>query len=494
MPGLKRLAVVVVLCAVASILYAQTPTQRVRIDTVRDTVYDTVRDTVHDTVAVADTADRYYQLAERAIEFKKSTLDSLMTFFSIGIGVAGLILAILIAAGTWLLQRSREMSAAESKREQEFLRNEVLRTRQEVDRILSSAESDAGSIRRTLEEINQIASSASSSGGADAEVRERVKKKSKGAPKDKIAITSWAEKINKISESDAKKSIDLYEQLRFEMNVKGVDDGSLPSSLRLKMAENYYRIGRLNRASEELEAYTRQIPDDADALNDWGGVLGDVYYSTKDVDWLEQSLEKYEQAAKLRPDDAEIVYNLAVVIGAMYEATNNVEWLKQALTKCEEATTLMPKFPEAFYNWGVALGWMYESTKDTTWLEQALEKYERANALDPDDDEILDTWSGDLIRMYVATQNQEFLNQALEKSRTALNDAPDRKDYNYHIACALALMKKKEEMLAALREAVEYDVEHKKLAREDEDFKAYWDDPDFKALVGEEEGDEKSEA
>ena len=46
-------------------------------------------------------------------------------------------------------------------------------------------------------------------------------------------------------------------------------------------------------------------------------------------------------------------------------------------------------------------------------------------------------------------------------------------------------MDNKEKALKHLRKAIELDGEYKKMAREDEDLKSLWDDPDFIRLTSE---------
>ena len=53
----------------------------------------------------------------------------------------------------------------------------------------------------------------------------------------------------------------------------------------------------------------------------------------------------------------------------------------------------------------------------------------------------------------------------------------------YNKACALSLMKNKNEMHINLKRAIELDKKYKEKASKDEDFKCYCNDPDFMELV-----------
>ena len=43
----------------------------------------------------------------------------------------------------------------------------------------------------------------------------------------------------------------------------------------------------------------------------------------------------------------------------------------------------------------------------------------------------------------------------------------------------------KDKAVDSLREAIKFDYENRERVKQDEDFKAYWDDPDFLEIVGE---------
>jgi tetratricopeptide (TPR) repeat protein len=62
---------------------------------------------------------------------------------------------------------------------------------------------------------------------------------------------------------------------------------------------------------------------------------------------------------------------------------------------------------------------------------------------------------------------------------------PDNADALYGKACAYALMPNKPKMLEFLNAAIAFYPTHRGKAKTDSDFKNYWDDPDFIALVSE---------
>jgi tetratricopeptide (TPR) repeat protein len=138
---------------------------------------------------------------------------------------------------------------------------------------------------------------------------------------------------------------------------------------------------------------------------------------------------------------------------------------------------------QAFYNWGISCSKMYDATKEKKWLEEAFEKYNKATEIKPDYHEAFTSWGIACGKMYGATKKKRWLVLAIEKCQRALAVAPEIRDANYNIACAYALLGESEKMLMNLKEAIDYDSKYKEMAREDDDFKAYWDDPDFIALT-----------
>jgi tetratricopeptide (TPR) repeat protein len=286
----------------------------------------------------------------------------------------------------------------------------------------------------------------------------------------------FEDRIRLIDEVEAMKAVDLYEQLSLDSKRS---EGDIPSSLRRNIGLNYYRLRRYEQALVELLEFLKVSPRDED-------VLCAVACSHGELRQYEEAVTSWERVATVNPANATAFFNWGLALDRLYMATKDTVWLEVAFRKYEQAVAITPDMPEAFNKWGVALMFMYEATRDTKWLQLSLPKYERAVAIKPDFDKAFDNWSGDLTRMYRATGDRSFLERAVARSRRALQIAPDRKDHCYNLACALALLEKKSDMLAALKEAIDHEPEHNKgMAREDEDFKAYWDDPDFMALTGE---------
>jgi len=294
----------------------------------------------------------------------------------------------------------------------------------------------------------------------------------------------FEDRIKLIDEVDAMKAVDLYEQLRLDLKRSERAEGDIPSSLRRNIGLNYYRLRRYEEALVELLEFLKVSPRDED-------VLFAVAYSHGELRQYEEAVKFWERVTTVNPTNATAFFNWGVALDSLYQATHDTKWLELAFQKFERAVTIKPDMPEVFSKWGVSLAKMFEATRDVKWIHLSLPKYERAVALKPDFHKAYDNWSGDLTRLYRATGDRSALERAVAKSRCALEIAPDRKDHCYNLACALSLLGRKDDMLAALKEAIDHEPEHNKsMAREDEDFRAYWDDPDFIALTKEDGGEQ----
>jgi tetratricopeptide (TPR) repeat protein len=108
--------------------------------------------------------------------------------------------------------------------------------------------------------------------------------------------------------------------------------------------------------------------------------------------------------------------------------------------------------------------------------EEALKIYRRLLALKPDH--------------YVAWNNMGTImrdltrfDEALEAYQKALTISPENPGVLYNIAATYATMKKKDKMLALLKETVERDPEYGDEALNDKCFREYWGDADFKDIA-----------
>ena len=173
-----------------------------------------------------------------------------------------------------------------------------------------------------------------------------------------------------------------------------------------------------------LKAYEQALAIDEESATAWtskGGAL-------LNLGRHEESLEASEKAIGFDPELALAWTNKGGALG-------NLGRHDESLGASEKAIELDPNYASAFYNKGVTLGELGR-------YEDELEAYEKAIELDP--------------------------NYALAW---------------YNKACAHSQLGQKAELLDSLKKAIELSPNNKEMAKIDDDFEPYRDDPDFRDLV-----------
>jgi len=176
-----------------------------------------------------------------------------------------------------------------------------------------------------------------------------------------------------------------------------------------------------------------------------------------------KALELLEKSIELRPDDATAWCN----VGAVFAKLNRNE---DALKAFEKAIVLKPDYAMAWSNKGAVFTKLDRH-------EDALIAFEKAINLKPG---YTLAWFNKGVALGKLNRHEEALN-AHEK---AIELKPDYANAWYNRACIYSLKGEKEKALSDLKRAIELDISNKQQAKEDEDFKNLWDDPDFKKLVG----------
>jgi tetratricopeptide (TPR) repeat protein len=208
-----------------------------------------------------------------------------------------------------------------------------------------------------------------------------------------------------------------------------------------------------------------------------------------------KSLEKLENSEKLQLSSEDIKKTVSDVLKTTNltpEAidTRIEEKLKKGLSKIDESTATITanilneidkrfKKPVASASDYLSLGNAEYSKKN---YSKALELYEKAIELKPD---YADAWSNKGVALGELNQYEEALN-AFDKAIELKPDLILTPHYAiawYNRACIYSLKREKEKALSDLKKAIELDISNKQKAKEDEDFKNLWDDPDFKKLV-----------
>ena len=88
----------------------------------------------------------------------------------------------------------------------------------------------------------------------------------------------------------------------------------------------------------------------------------------------------------------------------------------------------------------------------------------------------------DLVKSFHSSSGEAF-RKAIAPLLNKIDRHSDTPRNLYNLACGFALARDKNAMLWALKIAIKYDPKYRRIAQEDEDFREYWKDSEFHALV-----------
>lgn len=486
-----------------------------------------------------------YNKSLDAIEGRQSTLSLIFS----GGGVFLAVFAILVSIMLYLMQRTREITRADTIRAEEAIDKEIEEIRKRrltIDKVYDEMLLKEDRFKKKMEEMEQarqktvkeaeerLTGTITRLSGKLLEIQEKAYTADIKLKK-RTSISLPDEKIKLINETNAKKSVDEYEKLLFAMELEGVSKDIIPASLHKNVGLNYYKVEQYGKALDELRQHLKTHPNDIDSLMYEGLSMTRVYAKRKEVALLEQAREKFKRVTEINNKHSLAYYNWGVVLMHLYDILWDGKLLEEAIDKYGKAVAISPLNVDSYLNWGAALEKLYNERKDPGLLEEAIEKYQKAIKIKPRDFEAYCNWGAVLREQYNARKDPRLLDEAIDKYRKAveinpqddksysnwgsallsrwylvqedtvafdakekilkaLNIAPEEKGYNYNLACAESLLGNKDKMIEALTIAFEHDNNLKKVAREDEDFEKYWGDPDFRKLTKEDdEGKEERE-
>lgn len=440
-------------------------------DTVR--TYDTV--VQYDTTYLYDTSvavqrqlsemkSEFYNKAIQSLDDKRSNVNIMLIIMAIFIAL----IAIVVGYMTYLMQSSREEADREGR--------DMRERRSAIDKVYDDVMMRERRLKQSMAEIEERASKIVTA--AEKEAQEK-------------SITSPEEKIKLINEADAEQSIEEYEKLLFAMELQGKLKDNLPTSLLKKVGLNYFTLEKYDKALDELLPYAKAQPRDPEGLFFVARCFDGLYNYDTAIQWY--------KAVITTDQNNNMGYNywafnnLGVDSLNLFGGRKDASLLQQAIAMFEKAIEINDRDHLVYFNWGVALVTLYDVDKQLSFLEEAITKLKKAIEINNEIDLAYNNLSSVLFRKWrytveaIGKSDETLLKDAKTQVLKALEIAPDRKEYNYNLACAESLLENKAEMLKALKIATEYDPELKKMAREDKDkdFEKYWDDPDFIALTKE---------
>ncbi|MCH8028372.1 MAG: tetratricopeptide repeat protein [Candidatus Dadabacteria bacterium] len=245
-----------------------------------------------------------------------------------------------------------------------------------------------------------------------------------------------------------------------------------------KMEEFEKRSEEIKKRSEDIEVIHDEVKKHGEAieymhkkaeqdLKERGEGIGTVSLTEEPTKEVQQKLDEFGRRLEF-----------GEFIGAPLTADNYITYgidlyykgeHEQALKAFEKALRINPDFADALNNRGSAL-------RQLKRYEEALKAYEKAIEINPD---YAEAWSNKA----AALLNLKRPDEALLHSDKAVELDPKSAGAWYNRACAYSLKGEKENALPDLAKSIELDEYFKERAKEDDDFKDLWDDPEFKKLV-----------
>lgn len=261
--------------------------------------------------------------------------------------------------------------------------------------------------------------------------------------------------IRKNIEEDAKYIKEIRNRAEKEFNDmrKEVEETRIPPLGEEPTKELKERLDEFSRKLEFFELLGLSLKP-ADYTNrGW-----DFFYKED----YEFALRAFDKAIELEPSN----YKAWFGKGA---ALLKLKRFEEALKTFEKSIELKPDSAHAWNNKGVSL-------RRLDRFEEALEAYEKAIELNPS---YVTAWNNKA-GIYIRLGN---LDEALEACEKALRIKNDYSSAWFNKACIYALKKDKKNALLNLSKAINFNAKLKEEAREDEDFKDYWEDKDFKKIT-----------
>lgn len=299
---------------------------------------------------------------------------------------------------------------------------------------------------------------------------------------DEGASNAVDEAVKRIDEGDARKCTEEYREFLNIMVAENISSPVVSGYVRKVIGLCYYRLQEWQEAADELLAYIKDEPGDAEALFS----IASCYQKLKNH---KEAAEYFEGVVRVDPRNPAAFCNWGVALKLLYNNTRDVECLRQAIEKYRRAEELNPDYYDAVHNQATALEDLHIETKELDCLRESIKKYEQAIEIKPDFSQPHFNFSSALIYLFHALKKPAILDDALKHGYTVIELDPHDKNIYYNIACAYSLKEMKAQMMDALEKVIESDSAHKKLAREDRDLAKYHDDPDFITLTEEDDAD-----
>lgn len=255
--------------------------------------------------------------------------------------------------------------------------------------------------------------------------------------------------------------------------------------------EGEERIEFFNQSIEKYELAIQNAKEYSDAYFNLGTVLFELAKTKKGEEkenLISRSIENYELAISEKRDNSDVYFCLGGLFGSQAlekEGEESKDLFLKAVDQTKMAISIKSDYPEAYCQWGVLLTYLAErekGQKPLQLLKESLEKYKMAIEYDKDSHDIYDNWGnslGKLASLSDGVLSEEYLKQAFE----VLHKSVELGGRKYNLACCYAKQQNRPQAFNYLEESLKNKEYNSTMILNDEDWKAYLEDPDFLALI-----------
>ena len=258
--------------------------------------------------------------------------------------------------------------------------------------------------------------------------------------REKVAIGSLKKQIIDVFLNNSYEESQMKGFLEKAKKLKNIEINELLSDAYSNWGLVCSRPTNLNKygSFEKFEQAILLNPRNVQAFNYWGGTLSKFAKGINDEKLYEESIAKYEIAAKLNPNDIFAFIHGGNTLFQLAKLKNDESLYKESIEKYRQATIINPQYASAFNNWSVALMNLAKLKKDENLLKEAIEICRKAIALGAS---------------------------------------------SYNLACCYALKKDKMKAFELLEQCLKNKEIETSHVEADEDWKAFWQDPEFLMLI-----------
>lgn len=281
--------------------------------------------------------------------------------------------------------------------------------------------------------------------------------------KERLDISkNWIDRaINEIQNKD---SLEKFKQEIIEATLKKNFDKKVEYFLEnIKKIEN---VGAKTELSDFFNAWGNQMYNDASKNDKW--------------DTLDGIIKIYERAVEFNQKNGQANSNLAMTISKLANIKSDKLLFVKSLGIFKKTTSFYTG-DIIYNNWGWALMNYGELISSIKILLKSCEKFKKACEYEHNE-EAYTSWAytlGYIARLSKDEEKHQYYLESHEKAVLAYNLNPAK---SYNLACSYALLDDKENALKYLKESIEGGEFVKDLLL-DEDWKSFYDDPDFKMLI-----------